>query len=216
VPQLQELIEQKAMDKYRELGGHVGIANHLKTDLKKGLFVEVTVVDGVEVPFALRKQIYGINVLPPAESDPFWRLVLNALSDRTLIILMIAAVVSIGIGIYQHYQVGREDSLGSWVEGIAILMAVIVVALVNSGNDWQKEKQFRKLNAKKDDREVQVVRNGIQQQLSIFEVVVGDLLMLTTGEVVPADGVLVETHSLKCDESGLTGENMSIKKNPRK
>ena len=169
-------------------------------------------------------------MLPKAKSTSFFRLVYNAISDRTLIILIVAAFVSIGVGIYEtiyHEQQGDKNFVGSWVEGLAIIVAglfpvsnclqtfdplflptqpknpnvflclslVVIVVMVNSVNDWQKEKQFRKLNAKKEDRQIQVIRGGEQQQVSIFDVVVGELVILNYGEVIPADGVLVSGHS---------------------
>ena len=71
----------------------------------------------------------------------------------------------------------------------------MIIVLVNSGNDYQKERQFRKLNARKEDREIQTVRNGEKTQVSIFELVVGDVVILGTGEVIPADGLFIEGYS---------------------
>jgi len=71
----------------------------------------------------------------------------------------------------------------------------MIIVLVNAANDYQKEKQFKKLNAKKEDREVQVIRDGEKTQVSIFELVVGDIVVVTTGEIVPADGLLIEGFS---------------------
>jgi len=100
----------------------------------------------------------------------------------------------------------------AWVEGVAILFAVVIVVLVGSINDYQKELQFRKLNAKKEDREVKVIRNGETVLVSVFDIVVGDVLHLEPGDVVAADGIFLRGHNLKCDESALTGEPDAIKK----
>jgi Ca2+-transporting ATPase len=72
--------------------------------------------------------------------------------------------------------------------------------------------QFKKLNEKKEDRRVNVLRDGEQTQISVFELVVGDVLFLETGDVIPADGVLISGSNLKCDESGATGESDAVKK----
>lgn len=140
---------------------------------------------------------------------------------------MVAAVVSIGLGLYEdlgmtpHNEVRYSKELQivpglppkiSWVEGVAILVAVMIVVLVGSINDFQKEKQFRKLNAKKEDREVKVLRNGETVLLSVFDIVVGDVLHLEPGDVISADGVYLGGHNLKCDESAMTGESDAVKK----
>jgi P-type Ca2+ transporter type 2C len=231
VKQLQDLVDPKNKKKLAELGGIVGVVGRLRTDPKRGLSTsEVDTVPNAAgelapVPFGDRRAQYGENRLPAAESTPFWRLVWEALQDRTLIILIIAAVISIAIGIYDevHNQQLIRDAeangtplppteLGHWVEGVAIMVAVIVVVLVNSINDYQKEKQFRKLNSRKEDREVNVVRDGEQCQISVFDLVVGDVCAVAYGDVLPADGLLVEGRSVRCDESGLTGESDAIKK----
>ncbi|KAJ3316157.1 hypothetical protein HDU93_004579, partial [Gonapodya sp. JEL0774] len=99
-------------------------------------------------------------------------------------------------------------------EGVAIILAVTIVVLAGSINDYQKEKQFRALNAKKDDRQVKLLRSGTTQLVSVYDVVVGDIYILDPGEVVPIDGVLFEYSNLKCDESAATGESDAVKKGP--
>lgn len=100
----------------------------------------------------------------------------------------------------------------SRVEGTAILVAVLAVVLTNAINDYQKEAQFKKLNAKKEDREVKVLRNGKIQQISVYDLNVGDVLELEPGEIVPADGLYLDGHNLACDESSATGESDTMKK----
>lgn len=99
-----------------------------------------------------------------------------------------------------------------WIEGVAILVAVLIVVLVGSLNDWQKEKQFKKLSDKRDDRTVKVIRDGNEQIINTRELLVGDVALLEPGEVVPVDGIFLEGHSVRCDESGATGESDAIKK----
>ena len=97
------------------------------------------------------------------------------------------------------------------MEGVAIMAAVAVVVLVGAVKDYQKELQFAKLNKKKDDREVIVIRNGDEHLISIHDLVVGDVVCLQTGDVVPSDSILI-SGSCECDESALTGESDTIKK----
>jgi Ca2+-transporting ATPase len=91
-------------------------------------------------------------------------------------------------------------------------MAVSIVVMVSSLNDYQKEKQFRKLNARKEDRKVKVIRDGQQVQISVFDLQVGDIMTVEPGDLISVDGVLVTSHNLKADESSATGESDLIKK----
>ena len=84
--------------------------------------------------------------------------------------------------------------------------------MVGSLNDWQKEKQFRVLNDKKEERGVKVVRSGIERVIDVKELLVGDIALLEPGEIIPCDGIFVSGHNVKCDESGATGESDAIKK----
>ena len=99
-----------------------------------------------------------------------------------------------------------------WVEGVAIIAAILVVVVVGSLNDWQKEKQFKALNAKEDDRLVKVIRDGEERQIHIDQVVAGDVMLLEPGDVIPCDGVFLSGHNVLCDESTVTGESDAIKK----
>ncbi|KAJ2181366.1 plasma membrane calcium, partial [Coemansia sp. RSA 521] len=113
--------------------------------------------------YADRVERYGVNILPPSKSRSFLGLIWDALHDKMLILLIVAAIVSLAIGIYQDVRVTgdpEDDQNVHWVEGFAIIVAIAVVTLVASINDFQKEKQFRKLNAKKNDRRVRVTRAG--------------------------------------------------------
>lgn len=96
--------------------------------------------------------------------------------------------------------------VGSWA--LACLCA-------GAGNDFQKDKQFKKLNAVKDTIEVKVVRAGKEVLVTNFDIVVGDLLILDTGDKVVADGVAVESFGLVADEASLTGESEPLAKSPK-
>lgn len=113
--------------------------------------------------FTQRYSIFGKNALPPVKGKSIFQLMWMAFNDKTLILLAVAAVVSLAVGLYEDIAVPEYDSEGNkiagvkWVEGVAIIVAILIVVLVGSVNDFQKEKQFRKLNAKKDDRVVKVM-----------------------------------------------------------
>ncbi|KAF9524821.1 Ca-transporting ATPase [Crepidotus variabilis] len=158
-----------------------------------------------------RRRVYGENVLPSRSSKSLFRLMLDALKDKVLILLSIAAVISFALGLYQSFGIPRKNGEPpvQWVEGVAIMIAIAIVVVVGSMNDWQKERQFKALNEKKEERGVKVIRDGIEKQ-----VVVGDIALIEPGEIIPCDGIFISGHNVKCDESGATGESDAIKKLP--
>ena len=159
--------------------------------------------------------VFNDNRIPTKKSLSIWKLFWNAFNDRVLIILTIAAIVSLALGIYeavgQTPEPGEGPSL-DWVEGLAIEVAVVIVVLVTGVNDYRREKQFVALNAKKEDRQVKAVRSGKSVQISVFDVMVGDVLHLESGDSIPADGILISGHGIRCDESSATGESDAMRK----
>lgn len=94
------------------------------------------------------------------------------------------------------------------------MIAVIVVVLVTALNDWSKEKQFRGLQSKiETEHKFSVIRGGIAINIVINDLVVGDIARIKYGDLLPADGILIQGNDLKIDESSLTGESDLIKKN---
>jgi Ca2+-transporting ATPase len=98
------------------------------------------------------------------------------------------------------------------VEGVAICVAIIIVVVVGAANDYQKERQFKKLNKRKDDRVVKAIRSGKSVEISVHDVTAGDVLHLEPGDAIPADGIFIAGHGVKCDESSATGESDQMKK----
>lgn len=161
-----------------------------------------------------RKRVFADNVLPEKKSKSLLELAWITYNDKVLILLSIAAVVSLALGLYQTFGQKHEEGEAKveWVEGVAIMVAIVIVVVVGTINDWQKERQFVKLNKKKDDRTVKVIRSGKSQEISVYDVLVGDVMHLEPGDLVPVDGILIVGHSIKCDESSATGESDLMKK----
>ncbi|CAO1612617.1 unnamed protein product [Jaminaea pallidilutea] len=172
-----------------------------------------------------RERVFGRNSLPAKKGKSLWLLMWIALQDKVLIILIVAAIVSLALGFYTDFGAPPEflpcadgpnglceQPNVDWVEGLAILIAVVVVVTVGSANDYAKERQLQKLNEQKDERDVKVIRQGKPGLMSVHEVQVGDVLQIEPGEIIPADGVFLRGHNVKCDESGATGESDLIKK----
>ncbi|SCU87433.1 LAMI_0D06084g1_1 [Lachancea mirantina] len=215
--QLLELHDPKSLAAFENLfeKKEQNLYDFLHTDKRRGLSLSDEPLES-----SPRVLTFGDNRIPERKPKSFLRLAWEAFQDQTMILLSVAAVISFALGLYETLgQPPEYDAEGNkitkveWVEGVAIMIAVLVVVLVGSVNDYQKEMQFSKLNEKKNDREVIVVRNGEEHLISIYDLLVGDVLVLQTGDVVPADAVLI-SGSCACDESGITGESDTIKKTP--
>jgi len=139
---------------------------------------------------------HGINVIAPPREEPAWRLLLDKFRDPIIKVLLLAAVLSLAIGFVQH----------DFTESVGILSAIVLATCVGFFFEWDAQRRFRRLNRVNDDIPVKVMREGVMQAVPRREVVVGDLVVVESGETVPADGELVEAVSLKIDESTLTGE----------
>jgi len=145
---------------------------------------------------------WGSNRLTEARRVTFLQRLLQALADKTLIVLMVAAGISIGLGFVT----------GEFLEGLAILAAVAIASVVSAFNESQKDREFAALNQVRDDVLVKVIRDGRFQRISVYELVAGDLIELQTGDRVPADGVLIRGVDVRVDQSSLTGESVSVRK----
>jgi Ca2+ transporting ATPase len=157
-----------------------------------------------------RSDKWGNNHKPKPKIKNFFQLCLDALKDLTVIILLICAIVGIAIGIYQSYT--KEHST-EWIDGTAILMAVFIIVMVTAFNDYQKEKQFRKLTEKSNDLLlVNVTRDNKTLPLNICELLVGDIVDVAAGIEIPSDGILFESNNMEIDESSMTGESNLVKK----
>ncbi|KAI0966176.1 hypothetical protein F4678DRAFT_302822 [Xylaria arbuscula] len=169
-----------------------------------------------DTAFTDRNRVFRDNRLPEKKGKSFLQLVWITYNDKVLILLSVAAVVSLAIGLYQTFgQTHTADNPGvEWIEGVAIIVAIVIVVFVGSLNDWQKERQFAKLNRKKQDRVVKVVRSGKTIEISVFDLMSGDVLHLEPGDLIPVDGVLIKGYNVKCDESQATGESDVIRKRP--
>ncbi|XP_070785359.1 plasma membrane calcium-transporting ATPase 1 isoform X9 [Enoplosus armatus] len=221
---LMELRGAEAISKIGETYEDIqGLCNRLKTSPIDGL-------SGQPADIEKRKTVFGQNLIPPKKPKTFLQLVWEALQDVTLIILEVAAIVSLGLSFYKPPDAEREhcgraaggvedenESEAGWIEGAAILLSVICVVLVTAFNDWSKEKQFRGLQSRiEQEQKFTVVRGGQVIQIPVAEIVVGDVAQVKYGDLLPADGVLIQGNDLKIDESSLTGESDHVKKTQEK
>nr|XP_046194680.1 plasma membrane calcium-transporting ATPase 2 isoform X2 [Oncorhynchus gorbuscha] len=222
VMELRELMELRGSEAVvkiqEEYGDMDGLCQRLRTSPTEGLTGD---------DLDKRKEVYGENLIPPKKPKTFLQLVWEALQDVTLIILEVAALISLGLSFYQPPGGDSGESCGTaaagaedegeaeagWIEGAAILLSVVCVVLVTAFNDWSKEKQFRGLQSRiEQEQKFQVVRGAQVIQLPVADIVVGDIAQIKYGDLLPTDGVLIQGNDLKIDESSLTGESDHVKK----
>ncbi|XP_059609745.1 plasma membrane calcium-transporting ATPase 2 isoform X2 [Phlebotomus argentipes] len=214
--QLRELMEHRGREgiaRIGEFGGIQDLCKKLYTSPNEGL-------SGSRTDTEHRRETFGSNTIPPKPPKTFLQLVWEALQDVTLIILEVAALVSLGLSFYQPADedqataaIADEEDHHGWIEGLAILISVIVVVLVTAFNDYSKERQFRGLQSRiEGEHKFSVIRGGEVRQISVGDIVVGDICQIKYGDLLPADGVLIQSNDLKIDESSLTGESDHVKK----
>ena len=156
-------------------------------------------------------KVFGINMFPEAPMKGFWVLFYESFQDPVLLILIAAAIVSLGIGIWEN---GAEEG---WIEGGAILIAVLLVASVTAGNDYTKELQFRALEKEsQQDERCSVIRSAKIERINPKDLTVGDILLLQAGDMIPADSIICGSSILKVNESALTGEPEDLTKSNAK
>lgn len=190
---LAKLVREKDFNGLLQFGGVRQVMEILGSDQKEGIRMH-------ENELKQRKETFGSNIYekPPAKS--FLSFVIEAFKDSTIIILLVCAVLSLGFGIKQH---GPKEG---WYDGGSIIAAVILVLGVSSISNFKQSRQFLKLSDESKDIKVEVVRDGRRQEVSIFDIVVGDVVCLKIGDQTPADGLFLDGHLLQVDESSITGK----------
>jgi len=155
-----------------------------------------------------RVETYGKNDIDKTPPKTFRKILWEACKDPLIGILAFSGTIALIFGtVFEEQRVRHE-----WIEGIAIWFTICVVVCIGAYNNYKQERAFHKLNSKNDEYSVKVIRDGSEQQISNKSLVVGDLVTLESGDKVPADGYLVETFSLGLDESALTGETITVRK----
>ena len=150
------------------------------------------------------RELNGLNILTPPEKEPLWKKFLEKFKDPLIIILLIAGLLSVGISCYEYW--GLHQSSTVFFEPIGIFMAILLATGLAFIFELKADREFSLLNQVSDEEAVQVIRNGHPMQIPRKDVVVGDIVILNTGEEIPADGELLEAVMLSVDESTLTGE----------
>ena len=183
--------------KIKEYGGSEGIMAKLKTDPKNG-------IDSIEH----RENDFGSNRVFIEPVPPFCAYVCEALEDLMVRILIAAAIVQIVLG----STLGEEPEK-DWIDGLSIIIAILVVTLVGSITNYQKETKFHELNTVQNEGTTyKVIREGKPIEMKSDDILVGDLINIMVGDILPADLILIEGNGIKMDESSLTGESDTLRK----
>ncbi|KAA8517155.1 hypothetical protein F0562_017448 [Nyssa sinensis] len=197
--ELESMVYRKDSAVLQRFSGIEGIARCLSMSLDKG-------ISAVErPPISIRQKIYGTNQYNENPGKSFLVFLLEALQDTTLIILMLCAVASMVLGVVIE---GWPNGI---YEGFGIILCIFLVVMVTATTDYEQFLQFRDLAKEKKKISVVVSRDGCKREVSIYDLVVGDVVHLYPGNQVPADGIFISGHSLLIDESCLTGESDPVK-----
>ena len=144
------------------------------------------------------RQKYGMNLLTPPKRPSIWKLYLEKFQDPVIKVLLVAAAFSLLISIIES----------EYAETIGIFFAIFVASGIGFYFEYDANKKFDLLNSVGEETPVMLIRNGKVHEIPKKDMVVGDVVILNTGDEIPADGVLLEAVSLQVNESSLTGELM--------
>ncbi|KAL6906054.1 hypothetical protein ACP4OV_003655 [Aristida adscensionis] len=190
--ELASITSKHDMKALKMHGGVDGISKKIRSTFDRGISA---------TDFDTRQNIYGANRYAEKPSRGFWMFVWDALQDMTLIILMVCAVLSAVVGLASEgWPKGMYDGLG-------IILSILLVVMVTAISDYRQSLQFKELDNEKKKIFIHVTRDGSRQKISIYDLVVGDIVHLSIGDQVPADGLFIHGYSLLIDESSLSGES---------
>ncbi|XP_059448904.1 putative calcium-transporting ATPase 13, plasma membrane-type [Corylus avellana] len=197
---LIQLVKEKNLDRLQKFGGVDAVASSLHTNAELG-------IEGDVEDIALRHEAFGSNTYKRPPTKSFFHFIVEAFKDLTIFILLGCATLSLAFGIKEH---GIKEG---WYDGGSIFVAIFLVIAVSAISNFRQNRQFDKLSKVSNNIQVDVVRAARRQQISIFKIVVGDVVCLKIGDQVPADGLFIDGHSLQVDESSMTGESDQVEIN---
>ena len=193
------LIDEE-MDEIAHLGGSTGLETLFKTNIHTGL-------DSTnEADFQLRKEEFGQNIMETHVMPSMWTFIKNSLEDNVLKILIILGIAQVIVGASPI----TEDSSKDWIEGASLLISIALVSIVSIITNYTKEKKFLELNAQGTvSQNARVIRNSEEISIPVTDILVGDIIKVSYGDIIPADGLIVKAINLIVDETVL-GEHLEI------
>ena len=188
----------RSLELLNSMQGITGLFQKLQTSPTRG-------ISNNQSEHLARELYYGNNYPFIHKRRTIVEIVFEILQDTVLQILLVAAVLSLIMGTIQ-------DPSSGWLEGLAILCAVVIVTTVTATNDYLKDGQFIKLNLQTNLQNVIVTRDGQEMELPVKNLLVGDVMCVSPGEIFPVDGILIKGGWLSIDESAITGESKLLRR----
>ncbi|MFS7908012.1 putative P-type Ca(2+) transporter [Helianthus anomalus] len=189
------MVQKKDVKTLRSLGGVNGVAEAVKVNIDEGV---------KSTDLTMRHETYGANKYTEKPSKSFFMFVWEALHNLSIIILIVCAVVSIGL------ELDTDGFPNGLYGGLGILLGVLLMVTVTAVGDYNQSLLLKDLDKEKKKIVCQVTRDACRKKVSIYDLVVGDIVHLSTGDQVPADGIFISGYSLLIDESSLTGESEAV------
>ena len=150
------------------------------------------------------REEHGVNLLTPPKETPWWQLYLEKFKDPIIVILLVATAISLGFGIME----------GNFTESIGIIVAILIATGVGFWQEYSAKKKFDAMKSDKDYEMVKVRRDGNVIEITKDQLVVGDVVILSAGDEIPADIELYEATDMKVQEAAMTGESVGVSKYP--
>ncbi|KAJ7561593.1 hypothetical protein O6H91_03G034900 [Diphasiastrum complanatum] len=191
---LEAMVAGHSLSLMDQQGGVEGIALKLRSSIDTG-------IRGDKADLQRRRCLFGSNTYTEKPVKGFWSFLWDAMHDLMLIILAACAFMSLAVGVSTE---GWEEGC---YDGAGIGFSIIIVVFVTAISDYQQSLQFRALDKEKKKIYIHVIRESQRRKVCINDLVVGDVVYLSTGDQVAADGVFISGHSLIIDESSMTGES---------
>ncbi len=168
---------------------------------------EIQITEGLTSRQAeLLRQKYGRNELTPPKRNAWWKDFLEKFEDPTIIILLAAAFLALSIAAVEKWVLKSPDA--SFLDTIGIFIAIGLATLVGYFSERKSAREFELLNKVKEDITVKALRDGQLTEIHIADVVPGDILKLSLGDKIPADGLILDSYNLSIEESMMTGESL--------
>ncbi|KAF6160577.1 hypothetical protein GIB67_019517, partial [Kingdonia uniflora] len=191
---LVNVVKERSLELLGQLGGVEGVVALVETDAENGI------VDGVK-NLSCRRNVFGGNTyLMKKPLKGFFYFMVEAFKDTTILIQLVCAVLSL------DFKINKAGWTNRWYDGGSIYIVVFLIIGVSTVSNFKQSRQFEKMSKESANIKVDVVKDGRRQEVSIFIIVVRDVVCLKIGDQIPADGLFLSEYSLTVDESSNTGK----------
>ncbi|XP_020871438.1 calcium-transporting ATPase 8, plasma membrane-type [Arabidopsis lyrata subsp. lyrata] len=197
--ELVQLVRDRSLEALNRYNGVIGLSNLLKTNLKVG-------IDDDDDEILHRRQTFGSNTYPCKKGKSLSRFIWKASQFPPSLLITLAAVIQ------SLLRIRRKAIDDGWYEEPCVVLLIILDIIVRASTEYWQSLQFEKLTKEKRNVHLYVTRGGGSVWVSIYDIVVGDIVPLRNGGQVPADGVLFHANSLKIDEQEITGPHDIVQK----